>query len=77
MRYRVTVRCEGDEWVAHADSTGCEGRGRSKSEAVERVRAAIVFDLEICPCDVTADSGVVLEVHEEPPGAPGQPRRIS
>ena len=74
MRYLVTVERAGGEWVARAEGTGCEGRGASSSAAVERLRAAIVFDLEICPCDVTADDGVVLEFRGERAGG-ANPRR--
>jgi len=74
VRYRVTVERAGGEWVARAEGTGCEGRGASSSAAVERLRAAIVFDLEVCPCDVTADDGVVLDVRAEPAGG-ADPRR--
>ena len=63
MRCRVTVRSEGPGFVALCDErSGCEGRGASEAEALERLRAAILFDLELCPCDVTTADGLVLEV---------------
>lgn len=63
MRCRVTVRNEGPAFVARCDErNGCEGRGASEAEALERLRTAILFDLELCPCDVTPADGLVLEV---------------
>ncbi|HEY2954240.1 MAG TPA: hypothetical protein VGK89_03185 [Candidatus Eisenbacteria bacterium] len=44
----------------------CEGRGATAEEAVERLRAALLFWLEACPCDTTTDSGLVLEVEPDP-----------
>ena len=41
-----------------------EGRGPTSDAAVEQLRARIVFWLESCPCDVTADSGLELRVQE-------------
>jgi hypothetical protein len=64
MRYDVTVEPQGAEWVARAAVPACEGRGPTRAEAIERLRAAIRFDLEICPCDVTADSGIELDVRD-------------
>ena len=40
----------------------CEGRGATAEEAVERLRAALLFWLEVCPCDTTTGPGLVLEV---------------
>ena len=66
MRYAVTVGPEAGGWVARAAAPPCEGRGGTRAEALERLRAAIRFDLEICPCDVTADSGIELDVRDAP-----------
>lgn len=63
MRCPVTVRNEGATFVARCEErNGCEGRGGSEAEALERLRASILFDLELCPCDVTTADGLVLEV---------------
>ena len=78
MRYAVTVQPEAGGWVARAAAPSCEGRGSTRAEALERLRAAIRFDLEICPCDVTADSGIELDVRDAHgtamPRAPGTGR---
>lgn len=63
MRCRVVVRRDGAAFVARCEErAGCEGRGPSEAEALERLRASILFDLELCPCDVTTADGLVLEV---------------
>ena len=63
MHCQVTLRREAGAVLARcADYPRCEGRGASESEALERLRAAIVFELEICPCDVTTEPGLELEV---------------
>jgi hypothetical protein len=63
MRYRVTIQREGAAFVARCEEKlGAEGRGASEAEALERLRATILFDLELCPCDVTTADGLVLEV---------------
>jgi len=63
MRCRVTVENQGATFVARCEErNGAEGRGTSESEALERLRTSILFDLELCPCDVTTADGLVLEV---------------
>ena len=44
------------------DYPECEGRGGTAAEAVERLRASLLFWLEACPCDTTTGPGLVLEV---------------
>jgi len=65
MRCTVTVHREGTAFVARcAEVPEYEGRGPSSAAAVEQLRARIVFWLESCPCDVTADAGLELHVRE-------------
>ena len=65
MKCSVTVRREGSMFVARcAEIPDYEGRGPTSDAAVEQLRARIVFWLESCPCDVTADSGLELRVQE-------------
>ncbi len=66
MRCAVTVRAMGGEYVARcAEVPQFEGRGVNASEAVASLRAQIVFWLEACPCDQTAEPGLVFDVREE------------
>ena len=66
MRCNVTLSREGPELVARcAEFPECAGRGRTREEALERLRASVVFWLEACPCDVGADSGLRLDVVRE------------
>ena len=65
MRCSVTVRNEAGAFVARcAEVPEYEGRGATSAEAVSRLRAQLVFWLEACPCDQTADNGLVLDVRE-------------
>jgi predicted RNase H-like HicB family nuclease len=69
MRCAVSLRREGAEVVARCrEFPGCEGRATGRAEALARLRASVVFWLEACPCDQTADDGLLLEVVEEPDG---------
>ena len=66
MRCRVTlVREAGDVLARCAEYPACEGRAPSRDLALARLRASVLFWLESCPCDVTADSGLVLDVVED------------
>jgi hypothetical protein len=61
----VTVCKEGATFVARcAEVPEYEGRGDTSAAAVAQLRARIVFWIESCPCDVTADAGLTLDVRE-------------
>ncbi|HEY6195467.1 MAG TPA: type II toxin-antitoxin system HicB family antitoxin [Candidatus Eisenbacteria bacterium] len=63
MRCHVTLRREGASFVARcAEYPGCVGRAATRDEALERLRSEVLFWLEACPCDTTADAGLVFEV---------------
>jgi predicted RNase H-like HicB family nuclease len=65
MRCNVTVRRAGAEFVARcAEVPDYEGRGATSEAAVAKLRDQLVFWLEACPCDQTADDGLTLEVRE-------------
>ena len=59
------IRHESGVYAARcADYAHLEGRGPTESLALEKLRAAILFDLEMCPCDVTTADGLELQVVE-------------
>jgi len=61
MRCAVTLDREAGDVVARCrEFPGCEGRAGSRAEALARLRASVVFWLEACPCDQTADFGLVM-----------------
>ena len=65
MRCSVTVRPHAGRYVARAaEVPQYEGRGPSADLAVADLRAQILFWLEACPCDQTADDGLVMDVRE-------------
>jgi hypothetical protein len=66
MRCAVTIHHEPGAVVARCpDFPACEGRAADRDQAIERLRASVLFWLEACPCDTTADGGLVFEVTEE------------
>jgi hypothetical protein len=65
VRCHVRITQEGAAQIARCDEfRGLEGRGPSEALALERLRASIAFELELCPCDVTTEPGLTLEVVE-------------
>ena len=63
MRCAVTVNREGGNVVARCrEFPGCEGRAATTSEALARLRQAVVFWLEACPCDQTAAPGLEFRI---------------
>ena len=69
MRCGVTLRREGAGVLATChDFTSCEGRGATRVEAIARLRESLTFWLEVCPCDVTTEPGLVLDVVRDETG---------
>jgi hypothetical protein len=69
MHCTVTLRNEGGDVIARClEYPACEGRAPGRSEALSRLRASVLFWLESCPCDQTADPGLVLDVVEDSTG---------
>jgi hypothetical protein len=63
VKCSVTIRREAGALVARCgEYPACEGRGATAPEAVERLRTSVLFWLEACPCDTTADAGLVMQV---------------
>ena len=63
MRCQVDLHREGPEVVARcAEFPSCTGRGPSRDVALDRLRDSVLFWLEACPCDTTADGGLQFDV---------------
>lgn len=66
MRCRVTLAREGPGLVARcAEFPACTGRGGTRDAALAKLRESVLFWLETCPCDVTAEGGLELVVVRE------------
>lgn len=66
MRCSVSLKREGGAIVARCrEYPGCEGRGPNVEDALGSLRQSVLFWLEACPCDTTADGGLVLDVIED------------
>src|SRR5262249_832800 len=75
VRCTVTLLAEGGGIVARCrEYPECVGRAPNASEALEQLRRSVLFWLESCPCDQTADPGLVLEVVEDRSGSTPRPR---
>lgn len=69
MRCAVSLSREGGAVLARCrEYPECAGRGATPAAAVESLRANVLFWLESCPCDQTADSGLVMDVVEDRSG---------
>lgn len=65
MHCTVTLHPEAGAVVARCrEFPECEGRGGDRAQALEKLRASVLFWLEVCPCDTRAESGLVLDVTE-------------
>ena len=63
MRCAVSLTRDAQGIVARCrEYPACEGRGATAGEAVERLRASLLFWLEACPCDTTTGPGLELDV---------------
>ena len=68
MLCHVTLQREAAELVARcAEYPECTGRGPTRETALARLRESVLFWLEACPCDTTADGGLRFEVVREQP----------
>lgn len=66
MRCAVTLHREAGTVVARChEYPSCEGRGPDRDAALDRLRRSVLFWLEACPCDTTADAGLEFDVIEE------------
>jgi hypothetical protein len=64
MRFRVEVEERGREaiLVTCPSLPGCRAEAATRAEALEKIRRAIAFYEEMCPCDVTSEAGIELDV---------------
>jgi len=64
MRWRVEIEtAHGGRVVAICLALpGCRAEGATREEALERIRRAIAFYEEMCPCDITSEAGIELDV---------------
>jgi len=63
MRFRVEVETSGTKVVARCpEFAGCRAEGATREEALARIRSAIAYYEEMCPCDVTSEAGIELDV---------------
>jgi hypothetical protein len=67
MRFRVTLLHSGSgKIIAECpEFSGCRVEAVDRADALSRIRNAIAYYREMCPCDVTSDAGIELEVTED------------
>jgi hypothetical protein len=65
------VREAEDSWMAAAIGLpNCWSRGRSRQEALAKLRDEVRYRIELCPCSGVPDDFVEIEVAGETPPAP-------
>jgi len=63
MAYRVELSRAGTRVLATCpELPGCHVEAATREEALENIRRAIAYYREMCPCDVTSEAGVELDV---------------
>ena len=63
MAYRVELEDRGGRVLAACpELPGCCAQADTREEALERIRRAIAYYREMCPCDVTSEAGIELDV---------------
>jgi len=63
MAYRVELESGASGVRASCpDFPGCSVQAATRVEALEKMRRAIAYYREMCPCDVTSDAGVELDI---------------
>ena len=78
--YRVRVRGEVDgSWVASAiELPNCWSRGKTREEALGKLRDEIRYRIEYCPCSGVSDEFVRVEVQvAQEPRRPQSPRETA
>ncbi|MBI2265564.1 MAG: type II toxin-antitoxin system HicB family antitoxin [Armatimonadetes bacterium] len=65
-RYRVVLNRAGDGGFEAEcpEFPGCRAAGGSRDSVLEKIREAILFYVESCPCDRTAGGSLDLDIHE-------------
>lgn len=68
MTHRVELSRSGAHVLATCpEFPGCRVEAATREEALDRIRRAIAYYLEMCPCDVTSEAGVELDVVDASP----------
>ena len=68
MRFRVEVETSGTRIVARCpELSGCRTEGATPEEALAKIKSAIAYYEEMCPCDVTSEAGIELDVVDRTP----------
>ena len=63
MTYYVHLEAGDDgEYLAVCDDPLATGRGLSPENALDRLRAELRFQLEMCPCHSVEPGGIELEI---------------
>jgi len=66
MRYRVRLQRSGTGSIIAEcpEFAGCRIEASDREAALTRIRNAIAYYVEMCPCDVTSDAGVELDLED-------------
>lgn len=62
MRYEIHLSAGDGEYLAECRELGVSSHGLSPSSALDRVRDAIRFQIELCPCSTVNEEEIELDV---------------
>jgi hypothetical protein len=63
VRFRARVEeSEGGDYLASCAEPAAEGRGLSPMSALERLRAELRYQVELCPCSGVDDDAIQLDL---------------
>ncbi len=62
MRYEVHLSSGDGEYMADCPELGLNSRGLSPGNALDRIRDAIRFQIELCPCSTVYEEEIELDV---------------
>ena len=62
MKYQVSLSQGDGEFAAECDQFGIVSHGLSANSALDRMREAIRYNIEFCPCSAVSEEYVELEI---------------
>ena len=62
MRYDVELSAGDGDYLAHCPELGVSMRGLTPGNALDRIRDAIRYQIELCPCSTVYEEEIELDV---------------
>ena len=62
IRVELDRSASGEFQARCPEFPGCRAEAATREEALVKIRRAIAYYREMCPCDVTSEAGIELDV---------------